>query len=212
MKKLFVIILFACITFTCDDREDFFAHSNLNVSVDVESPLTACTASYPGFIDLDYAFDIRLTPEYAKADPLPLIAQYKCENASDFKIFIGNKNYAPDDTLVFKSLNKKMKLNITKPGTYRFSISFFKENNKDVILGKYELNFVIGTPDLNMYIVRDGKRVENMDETPNFLGYEGSFIVRVNSDKEELNRGRLKLTANITGASVQVKNWKDKET
>lgn len=212
MRKIVLFLLITCITFTCNDREDFFANANINVSVDVESPLTTCTASYPGFIDLDYAFDIKLTPEYAKSDPLPLIAQYKCENSSDFQIFFGNKKYTPDDTLVFKSLNKKMRLNITKPGTYRFFISFFKENNKEKVLGKYEFTFWIGAPDLNIYVVRDGKRVTNLNESDNFLGFEGSFIVRVNSDKEDLNKGRLTLTTNITGSSVEIQNWRDKES
>ena len=196
---------------TCNDREDYFASSIKNVSVALESPLTACTSTYPGFINLDYAFNFRLTPEYAKADPLPLVAQYTCENANTFELSFGNKRYSPSDTIMFKSLSKNMMLNVSKPGIYRFFIHFFKENQKDEILGKYEFTFVIGIPDLNIYIVRDGKRMESLDETPNLLGQEGSFIVRVNSEKEELNNERLTLTTNMTGSSVIVKNWKNNE-
>jgi hypothetical protein len=217
MKKSIIpfiaILATVLVTTTCNDREDYFANANLGVTVALESPLTGCTESHPGFINLDYAFDITLTPEYSKANPLPLVAKFACENAAgNFILSMGNKPYTTNDTIVFKSLTKKMKLNVSKPGTYKFLIQFFRENSQDEILGQYEFAFVIGSPDLNMYIVRDGKRVENMDETANFLGYEGSFIVRVNSDKEDLNKGRLKLTAGITGGSVQVKNWKDRET
>jgi hypothetical protein len=105
-----------------------------------------------------------------------------------------------------------MKLNASKPGTYRFLIQFFKENKKDEILGKYEFTFVIGTPDLNMYIVMDGKRIDNLYGQQSFLETDGEFLVRVLSEKEDLNKGRLTLTANITGSSVQVLNWKDRES
>jgi len=212
MKKIHPLLLsFTLIFATCNDREDYFASSVKNVSVTLESPLTACTSTYPGFINLDYVFNLRLTPEYAKADPLPLVARYTCESANSFELSLGNKRYSPSDTIMFKSMFKNMMLNVSKPGTYRFLIQFFKENKQDEILGRNEFSFVIGTPDLNMYIVRNGNRVKNLDETPNFLEYEGSFIVRVNSEKENLNKGRLTLTTNIIGSSVQVKNWKDKE-
>jgi len=211
-KNISLILLSFILAFSaCTDRKDYFASSNQNVNVSLESPLTACTTTYPGFIKLDYAFNIKLSPEYPKANPLPLVAQYSCEDVGAFELSLGNKKYSPEDTIKFNSFSKKMKLNATKEGTYRFLIQFYKENKREEILGKFEFSFVIGTPDLNMYIVRDGKRVENLEETENFIESEGSFIVRVNSEKEDLNKENVTLSAKITGSSVQVKNWQDGE-
>ena len=213
MKNIHFLIVSSMLFFTaCNDRADYFSITDLKIDISVETPLTACTSGYPGFINLDYALNINILPRYTTANPLPVVAQYSCENSSSFELFSGNKKYAPADTILFQSLSKEMKMRVSKPGTYRFSIHFFKENKKDEILGYYEFTFFIGAPDLNMYIVRNGKRVVNLEETENFLESEGSFIVRVNSEKEDLNKENLTLTAKITGSSVQIKNWEDGES
>jgi len=137
---------------------------------------------------------------------IPVTATYSISKSA--KVTAGVKEYSQQDTLMFTT-NKTRELKVmpTEHGTYRFLMTF--KDNSEIVIGANELNFGVEVPDLNMHIVRDGNRVQNLNDTENLLEYEGSFIVRVLSEKEALNNGKLTLSANITGSSVNSKNWND---
>ena len=161
-----------------------------------------------GFINNPYFLRYTVAPKDDIGD-FPVTATYAISKSA--KVTSGIKEYSQQDTIRFK-MNKTRELTVTPTdyGTYRLMMTF--KDNAGTVIGTNELNFGIETTDLNMYIVRDGNRVQNLNETENLLEYEGSFIVRVVSEKEELNHGKLTLTANIAGSSVQVKNWSDGDT
>ena len=172
----------------------------LDFAINVETNLTD-----DGFINNPYFIKYTAASKNYTSN-FPITATYSI--SKNAKISAGIKEYTSSDTLVFTP-NKTRKLTVMpiEYGIYRLLMTF--KDKTGAAIGSNELNFGIEAPDLNMYIVRDGNRVQNLNETENLLEYEGSFIVRVMSEKEELNHGKLTLAANITGSSVQVKNWSD---
>ena len=200
---LFVVLFFSCQRELKDDP------TLTEIDIWVNSDLEKFTnAGYAGFVNTPYDLALTITSKY-KTGQYPVNMTYE----SNRNITIGSgasKFYEASDTVSF-ALQKGRTLKVTahEPGNYRLMLHFKDLNNQTI--GSKELNFNITESDLGLFLVRDGNRALSLDEMPNFLEDEGSFIVRVHSEREELNKGKLTLTTNIIGSSVQVKNWKENE-
>jgi len=198
--KTILLICATLLLITCREFKD--NPLPRDITVNIETSLTEGV-----FVNNEYSISY-IVKQVNRVSNFPVTATYTVSRKA--VITSGAKEYSDRDTLMFE-MKKPRKITIkpTETGTYRLTMTF--RDDKGTVIGTDELNFSVGAPDLDIYFVMNGSRVQNLNQTPNFQEYEGLFIVRVTSATEELNKGRLKLTANITGASVEVKNWKDNE-
>ncbi|MDR0659678.1 MAG: hypothetical protein LBG19_02520 [Prevotellaceae bacterium] len=209
MKKLLASLAFLTLLGFVSCREYAEDKTSREVAVTMNTVLNSFTGGNSvGFVGNTYSLGLCVNSKFGIGG-YPVSMTYSCNK--NLEVSEQPKVYSQNDTLGFSLAQERvLGVKVKEIGVHRLSLTF--KDNTGAILAVEELNFEIAAPDLTIMILKNGAALDKLDDIPHFIEQESSFVIRTFSLKESLEDGKVGVTLQRVGTSVELKNWEDGET